>query len=113
MDYIDIYQKNYKKAYERDFSDPEDKKISKEFVAKARKDIQWGKDKGLIKEMCMHDYIESMTKDVGRVTDRVRKAVIEAKYIPIALLADHFGIHPSTISKIRTQHKYEHLTQAE
>lgn len=112
MDYIDIYKKNYREAYERNFSKQEDKDISKEFYKNARKDIEWGKEKGLIKEMCMQDYIQSMTKDVGRITDRVRKIVIEAKFIPVTLLADHFGIHPSTISKIRTQHKYEQLEQA-
>lgn len=105
MDYIDIYQKNYKKAYERDFSDPEDKKISKEFVAKARKDIQWGKDNGLIHEMCMEDYIKTQTRFRGNITDRIRKTVIEADFMPDQLLADYYGLSVCSISKIKKAHR--------
>ena len=112
MDYIDNYKKNYRVAYERDFCTPRDKKISNEFFQKAKEDVQWGKDNGFIKDMSMQDYIESMCK-YGKITDKVRKAVIEAKHIPIQLLADYYGLHQSTISKIRREHKYSHLEVSE
>ncbi len=105
MDYIDIYKKNYRKAFDREFSEPEDKEISKEFVAKARKDIQWAKDNGLIQEMCMEDYIKSQTRFKGTVTDRIRKTVIEAEFIPEQLLADYYGLSVCTISKIKKAHR--------
>lgn len=105
MDYIDIYKKNYKKAYEREFSDPQDKKLSKEFIANARKDIQWGKDNGLIQEMCMEDYIKTQTRFRGTVTDRIRKVVIEASFMPDQLLADYYGLSVCSISKIKKAHR--------
>lgn len=112
MDYIDIYKKEYKEAYKREFSTPRDKEISKEFYERARKDIKWGKDKGLIKDMCMEDYIVAMGQSKGKITDKVRKAVVEAHFIPHQLLADYYGLHKSTISKIRTEHKYAELAKA-
>tara|TARA_A100000171_G_scaffold81_1_gene92 strand:+ start:6310 stop:6657 length:348 start_codon:yes stop_codon:yes gene_type:complete len=105
MDYIDRYKRNYKKAFDRDFSSPEDKKISREFVAKARKDIQWGKDNGLIQEMCMQDYIKTKTRFRGTITDRIRKTVIEAEFMPDQLLADYYGLSVCSISKIKRAHR--------
>ncbi len=106
MDYIDTYKKQYRKAFDREFSEPEDKKISEEFVAKARKDIQWGKDNGLIQEMCMEDYIKTQTRFKGTVTDKIRKTVIDSSgLIPEQLLADYYGLSVCTISKIKKAHK--------
>lgn len=105
MDYIDTYIKNYKKAYEREFSEPQDKEMSKEFVAKARKDIQWGKDNGLIHEMCMEDYIKTQTRFRGNITDKIRNTVIEAEFMPDQLLADYYGLSVCSISKIKRAHR--------
>lgn len=104
MDYIDIYRKNYRTAYDRDFSMPEDKEISKEFWDKAPKDIEWGKQMGLIKGQSLHDWMEAKVYKRVNITDKMRRTIVSSQFIPDELLAEHYGLSRTTVAKIRSSH---------
>ena len=104
MDYIDIYKKHYREAYDRDFSMPEDKEISKEFWDKAPKDIEWGKQKGLIKGQSLHDWMEAKVYKRVNITDKMRRTIVGSQFIPDELLAEHYGLSRTTVAKIRSSH---------
>jgi hypothetical protein len=105
MDYIDIYRTNYREAYDRNFSMPHDKKISKEFWDKAPKDIEWGKQRGLIEGQSLQDWMEAKKFTRVNVTDKMKRTIVSSEFIPDELLAEHYGLSRTTIAKIRSSHK--------
>lgn len=106
MDYIDIYRKNYREAYDREFSEPKDKEISKEFWDKAPKDIEWGKQHGLIKGQSLHDWMESKAPRRVNITDKMKKTIeTSSEFIPDELLAEYYGLSRTTVSKVRSQYR--------
>ncbi len=106
MDYIDIYRKHYRTAYDREFSEPEDKEISKEFWDKAPKDIEWGKKHGFIQGQSLQDWMESKAPRRVNITDRMKQTILSSsEFIPDELLAEYYGLSRTTVSKIRGKEK--------
>lgn len=104
MDYIE----NYKKAHKNKFQSSEDKESRRNFWQKSKKDIEWGKSVGLIKDMSFDDYIKANCNKTKRVvTDEERAVINHELNFPSWILAQYYDLHPSTIAHIRRQSKLE------
>ena len=98
------YIENYRKALKNKFESAEDKKSKTQFWEQAPLDIAWGKKVGLIKEMSYEDYLEAnLPKSKPKVTDEMRSVIASSLEIPSWILAQYYGLQPSTIQHIRSQ----------
>ena len=99
------YIEEYVEARKKNFESTEHKKAQEAFWENAPKDIEWGKKNGLIKEMCLQDYLEASYQTKNNVTQEERDVIGRADFIPAKILAMYYGIAPRTVTNIQLEYR--------
>lgn len=101
MDYID----RYRQARRNKFASDEDKKIQKEFPDLVLKDVEWAKEKNLIRGLSFEEYMDQQAQQrYTEITPEMRKVItLEEPKIPSWIIGQYYDIPPTTVNNIRAK----------